>query len=128
MRPGKPLIFGRLKKTPLLGLPGNPVSAGVCSLIFLRAAIRKMLGLKNYFPDIHEGITTSAIDDNDNRMDFIRSTLKINSKNFVTPFDKQDSSMTNLFSKSDCLILRKPYEKKSSPGEIVLFIKYPDLY
>ena len=128
MRPGKPLIFGKLKKTPLLGLPGNPVSAGVCSLIFLRASIRKMLGLKNYFPDIYEGITTSTIDENDNRMDFIRSVLKINSKNFVTPFIKQDSSMTNLFSKSNCLIIRKPYEKKSATGDIVKFIKFPDLY
>ena len=112
----------------MLGLPGNPVSAGVCSLIFLRAAIRKMLGLKNFFPDIHEGITTLDIEENDNRMDFIRSTLKVNSKNFVTPFLKQDSSMTYMFSKSNCLILRKPYEKKSNSGDIVNFIKYPDLY
>ena len=128
MRPGKPLIFGKIQNTPLLGIPGNPVSAGVCSLIFLRAAIRKMLGLKNFFPDIYEGVTTSDIDENDNRMDFIRSTLKINSKNFVSPFVKQDSSMTNIFSKSNCLIIRKPFQKKSTAGDIVHFIKYPDFY
>ena len=126
MRPGKPLIFGSFKKVPIIGLPGNPVSAGVCSLIFLRVAINKMLGLKDYFPDIHQGITTTTINKNDQRMDFIRSKLEINKKNFLTPFKKQDSSMTNLFSRSNCLILRKPFEKKSLPGDLVNFIKFPD--
>ena len=47
MRPGKPMIFGHIGagKTPMLGLPGNPVSCGVCTLIFVRPAIRAMLGL-----------------------------------------------------------------------------------
>src|SRR4029079_52308 len=44
MRPGKPLIFGRLKETPLLGLPGNPVSAMVCAVLFLKSAVATMLG------------------------------------------------------------------------------------
>ena len=126
MRPGKPLIFGSFKKVPIIGLPGNPVSAGVCSLIFLRAAINKMLGIKDYFPEIYQGITTNSINKNDQRMDFIRSSLEINKNNFLTPFKKQDSSMTNLFSKSNCLILRKPFEKKSIPGDLVNFIKFPD--
>lgn len=128
MRPGKPLIFGSFKKVPIIGLPGNPVSAGVCSLIFLRAAINKMLGIKDYFPEIYQGITTNIINKNDHRMDFIRSSLEINKNNFLTPFKKQDSSMTNLFSKSNCLILRKPFEKKSMPGDVVNFIKFPDKF
>ena len=85
-----------------------------------------MLGLKNYFPEVHQGITTTIINKNDQRMDFIRSKLEINKKNFLTPFKKQDSSMTNLFSRSNCLILRKPFEKKSMPGDFVNFIKFPD--
>src|SRR6202012_145741 len=44
MRPGKPLIFGHLKDTPLLGLPGNPVSAYVCALLFLKPAMAQLLG------------------------------------------------------------------------------------
>ena len=56
MRPGKPLIFAKYKNVPLLGLPGNPVSAGVCSLIFLRASINKILGINDCFPDLHIGI------------------------------------------------------------------------
>ena len=50
MRPGKPLIFGRLGTTPLLGLPGNPVSTLVCALLFLRPAIAAMLGAKTALP------------------------------------------------------------------------------
>ena len=45
MRPGKPLMFGKITGTPLLGLPGNPVSAGVCAVLFVRAAIAALLGL-----------------------------------------------------------------------------------
>ena len=50
MRPGKPLIFGRLGKTPLLGLPGNPVSTLVCALLFLKPAIAAMLGTRMETP------------------------------------------------------------------------------
>ena len=42
MRPGKPLMFGKVGKTPLLGLPGNPVSSLVCSLVFLRPALLRL--------------------------------------------------------------------------------------
>ena len=45
MRPGKPLLSGRLGAVPVLGFPGNPVSTAVCALVFLRAALQKMLGL-----------------------------------------------------------------------------------
>ena len=44
MRPGKPLIWGKIGKTPLLGLPGNPVSTAVCALVFLAPAISKLGG------------------------------------------------------------------------------------
>ena len=46
MRPGKPLIFGRLAGMPVIGLPGNPVSAAVCAIVFLRGAVRCCLGLR----------------------------------------------------------------------------------
>ena len=128
MRPGKPLIFGRYKKTPILGLPGNPVSAGVCSLIFLQPAIKKMLGIKYFFPQMYKGFTTCAIDANDQRMDFIRSNLSVNKNNHITPFIKQDSSMTNLFSKADCLIVREPFDKEKKVGDSIYFIKFPDFF
>ncbi len=128
MRPGKPLMFGKYKKLNILGLPGNPVSAGVCALVFLRAAIRKMLGLKNYFPKIYTGISETLLEENDERMDFIRSVYQKKNIVYVTPFLKQDSSMTNTFSKSNCLLIRKPFDKKIVPGDEVKFIKFPSLF
>ncbi len=128
MRPGKPLIFGRYMGTPLLGLPGNPVSAGVCSLIFLSVIMNKMRGDKSFFPKIFEGKLSESISSNDRRMDFMRATYSVNKgKTFVTPFKKQDSSMTLLFSQANCLIIRQPYEEKIDKGQIVKFIKFPPL-
>ena len=51
MRPGKPLMFGRIDGTFLIGLPGNPVSSLVCAIMFLAPAIRKMLGMDNLLPE-----------------------------------------------------------------------------
>ena len=73
MRPGKPLIFGKYKNIPFLGLPGNPVSAGVCSLIFLRTSINKILGINDFFPDLHVGILNGELKKNDQRLDFVRA-------------------------------------------------------
>lgn len=127
MRPGKPLIFGKYKNIPFLGLPGNPVSAGICSLIFLRASINKILGVNDFFPDLHFGILNGELKENDQRLDFVRAYFDKKNKNKVIPFLKQDSSMINLFSKCDCLIMRKPFEKKALKNSSVNFIKFPDL-
>tara|TARA_E500000178_G_scaffold356142_1_gene431942 strand:- start:2218 stop:3435 length:1218 start_codon:yes stop_codon:yes gene_type:complete len=126
MRPGKPLIFAKYKKIPFLGLPGNPVSAGVCSLIFLRPAINKILGLKDYFPELNTGVLDGELKQNDQRLDFIRAYFNPKNKNKIIPFTKQDSSMINNFSICDCLILRKPFEKKTTKNSQINFIKFPD--
>ncbi len=129
MRPGKPLIFGRYKGTPLLGLPGNPVSAGVCSLIFLNAIMNKMKGKKSFFPKVFEGKLSDSISSNDRRMDFMRATYIVNAvETLLTPFKKQDSSMTSLFSQANCLIIRQPYEEKINKGQMAKFIKFPILF
>ena len=59
MRPGKPLLFSIVDNTPLIGLPGNPVSSGVCSLIFVNVAIRSMLGVTEKYP-IFEKVTLNG--------------------------------------------------------------------
>ena len=77
---------------------------------------------------MYKGFTTCAIDANDQRMDFIRSSLSVNVNNHVTPFIKQDSSMTNLFSKADCLIVREPFDEEKKVGDGIYFIKFPDFF
>ena len=127
MRPGKPLLFSKINNTPLIGLPGNPVSSGVCSLIFVNIAIRKMLGDNSYFPLLENGILNGNMSKNDKRLDFIRAKSSyINGVLNVTPFNLQDSSMITNFSRADCLIVRDPFEKSISNGENVKVLKIPN--
>lgn len=127
MRPGKPLLFSIIDNTPLIGLPGNPVSSGVCSLIFVNVAIRSMLGITEKYP-IFEKITLDGIlPVNDERMDFVRAKINIEDGNLLaTPINKQDSSMITQFSYSDCLIVRDPFEGFKNKGEIVKILRFPN--
>ena len=127
MRPGKPLLFSIIDNTPLIGLPGNPVSSGVCSLIFVNVAIRSMLGITEKYP-IFEKITLDGIlPANDERMDFVRAKINIEDGNLLaTPINKQDSSMITQFSYSDCLIVRDPFEGVKNKGEIVKILRFPN--
>jgi molybdopterin molybdotransferase len=76
MKPGKPLAFGVLGETPLLGLPGNPVAAGVSFVLFGRPAILRMLGHRNVDPHVVEAVTTEAIDNRGQRRHFMRVILE----------------------------------------------------
>ena len=127
MRPGKPLLFSKINNTPLIGLPGNPVSSGVCSLIFVNIAIRKMLGDNSSFPLLENGILNGNMSKNDKRLDFVRAKSSYNNGVLnVTPFNLQDSSMITNFSRADCLIVRDPFEKSISNGENVKVLKFPN--
>ena len=76
MKPGKPLAFGRIRNTPLLGLPGNPVAAAVSFILFGRAAIRKMLGFAQTAPQSREVLTTDDIDNRGHRRHYVRVKLE----------------------------------------------------
>jgi molybdopterin molybdotransferase len=119
MRPGKPLIFGRLGKTPLLGLPGNPVSSYVCSLLFLKPAIAAMLGEERAADHIRARV---AIDlpPNDHRQDYLRARLETkDGELWATPFPVQDSSMQRVLALADGLIVRPPHALAAAKGEPV---------
>jgi molybdopterin molybdotransferase len=106
MRPGKPLIFGRLNATPLIGLPGNPVSAMVCAILFVRPAISAMLGEPSATL-IRSARLAAPLKANGKRQDYVRARLKI-SEGILTaePFALQDSSMQKVFARADALIIR----------------------
>jgi molybdopterin molybdotransferase len=119
MRPGKPLIFGRLGNTPLLGLPGNPVSALVCSILFLRPAIATMLGQRYDAPVLRAELTT-PLKANGTRQDFIRARVTMkNGKPTVEAFKLQDSSMQAVFARANGLILRAIGAPAAQPGDMV---------
>ncbi len=75
MRPGKPLMFGQYRSTPMVGLPGNPVSTLVCSLIFLKPAINRLAGLPDNAEQPVPARLGVAVKQNDRRQDYLRARL-----------------------------------------------------
>jgi molybdopterin molybdotransferase len=128
MRPGKPLIYGRVDGIPLLGLPGNPVSSAVCALIFLRPSILHMAGGA---PD--ETLLTARLATplaaNDQRQDYLRARLSHSGDDLplITPFDRQDSSMISVLSRSDALLVRPPFDPARAIGDLVTALPIPPL-
>ena len=126
MRPGKPLIYGRVDGIPLLGLPGNPVSSAVCALIFLRPSILHMAGGA---PD--ETLLTARLATplpaNDQRQDYLRARLSHDGDDLplITPFDRQDSSMISVLSRSDALLVRPPFDPARAIGDLVTALPIP---
>lgn len=123
MRPGKPLMFGRLGDTPVLGLPGNPVSSFVCAVLFLRAALSKMLGIPTALPQARARLGCD-LRANDHRADFLRAALSQNDdgETVVTPFPVQDSSMMSVLARADALVLRDPGAPAARQGEVAAYI------
>ncbi len=125
MRPGKPLIFGRLGDVPVLGVPGNPVSAGVTSVIFLGPAMEVMLGLRRPGEDAAQPAPTALLgrhlEANDGRQDYLRAKLGRDDEGglVATPFEKQDSAMMALLAAADCLVVRPPHAPPAKAGERV---------
>ena len=92
MRPGKPLIWGRIGNTPLLGLPGNPVSTAVCALVFLAPAISK-LGGGTHQQHLFSATITTDLPKNDLRQDYIRASIGrgAHGVTIVSPAQRQDN-------------------------------------
>jgi len=128
MRPGKPLMFGRLGDLPMMGLPGNPVSSMVCGILFLLPAIQRLAGLPGDPPPATTAILAAPLPANDHRADHLRATLRPCPGGFeVTPFDRQDSAMLRLLAHADCLILRPPHAPAAVSGEQVVVIRLDPL-
>lgn len=125
MRPGKPLMYGRMGKVPVLGLPGNPVSAVVCSVLFLLPALAALLGLPETEPVTVEAVLGRAIEANDGRMDHLRAELDVapDGRLVATPFARQDSGMLRLLARSDGLIVREPHAPAASAGSAVRVLR-----
>ncbi len=109
MRPGKPLMFGKLGDTPMLGLPGNPVSALVCALLFMGPAIDRLLGLPGTSPQPHIAKLTTDLSGNGSRQDYMRAVTSHSGDGTltVTPIFAQDSSMIGALANADALIIRQ---------------------
>ncbi|KAB7615683.1 molybdopterin molybdotransferase MoeA [Amylibacter sp. SFDW26] len=124
MRPGKPLMAGQYNGTPLIGLPGNPVSSIVCGHVFLRPAINAMLGLEAKALARETVTLGQDIGKNGPRTHYMRANLElVNGVQTCTPFDRQDSSLLSVLAKANCLMIRPPNEPKKKEGDIVDIIR-----
>jgi molybdopterin molybdotransferase len=129
MRPGKPLIWGSLGATPVLGLPGNPVSALVCSVLFLLPALDRLSGLPGAAPRTIRASTGTALPENDRRFDHLRARLEAGPDGtaVATAFPVQDSSMMKTLARADALILRAPGAPALPAGAAVSVIPLGEL-
>jgi molybdopterin molybdotransferase len=125
LRPGRPLMHGRLGAMHVLGVPGNPVSAFVCGFLFLAPLIRCLTGRNDLVPPVESAVLGSDLPENDERADYLRSTLQAGPNGPVaTPFPVQDSSMIGPLAKADCLLIREPYEPAGKAGSLCKIVKF----
>lgn len=124
MRPGKPLMFGRLGDLPMIGLPGNPVSSMVCGILFLMPAIQRLSGLAGDPPPVIAATLAAALPANDHRADHLRATLRETAAGVeALPFDRQDSAMLRRLANADGLILRAPHAPAAKIGASVHVVR-----
>jgi molybdopterin molybdotransferase len=128
MRPGKPVLFGRLGAQRLLGLPGNPVSALICAQVFLVPMLHRMLGLAEAGQPEPEAVLGAALPANGDRQNYLRamSVWSDDGTRVVRPLPSQDSSLVAAFTRADCLILRTPNAPALPQGAAVKIIPFSD--
>lgn len=128
MRPGKPLIFGRVGQLPVLGLPGNPASAAVTTQIFAKPAIETMLGIIHDKSGERTAQLGRDLPANDGRQYYLRATLgrTPTGELLATPFDAQDSSLQHALAAADCLVVRPPHAPSALAGEPVVIVEFGD--
>jgi molybdopterin molybdotransferase len=116
IRPGKPMLAGRLADAMVLGLPGNPVSAFVTATLFLRPLIAAMAGAADPLPHLLRAELAEPVPANDHRQDYLRGTF-VNGR--VSAAALQDSSMLATLARAMCLIVRPPHAPPAAIGDTV---------
>jgi molybdopterin molybdotransferase len=121
MRPGKPLMFGRLGASRVLGLPGNPVSSLVCARVFLVPLVRALLGEPAHDAHSRTARLGVALEPNGARQHYMRATAVPGSDglSIVTPVRSQDSSLLAPLAQADCLVIRAPHAPLAPLGALV---------
>ncbi|MGB5483177.1 gephyrin-like molybdotransferase Glp [Parasphingorhabdus sp.] len=119
MQPGKPVMAGKIGKTVILALPGNPASAFVSATLFLLPLVRYMAGAARYLPDYQSAPTTEALPANGPRAQFLRAKVD---QAGITPFDSQDSAKLSVLAAANALLYRPADADVAKAGALVPYI------
>ena len=123
LRPGKPLMAGRLHGTPMLGLPGNPVSAIVCGQLFLLPMVRAMLGDPAPAPSARKARLEVDLPANGPRAHYMRARLAPGEGlPGIVPFDRQDSALLSILGQADALLIRPVNDAPRGAGSTVEYL------
>ncbi len=116
MRPGKPLMAGRMRDTVVIGLPGNPVSAHVTALLLVLPMVAHLAGATGPLPARRRAILADPLPANGVREDYLRAVERGGT---VRPAGRQDSSMLRVLAESSCMIVRPPHVPAAAAGDSV---------
>ncbi len=124
VRPGRPMMHGRLGGMQVLGLPGNPVSSYVCAFLFLVPLIRRLSGRSDTDLARSEAVLGRDLPANDEREGYLRATLQDGPHGpIATPLPAQDSSLMAPLARADCLVIRPPNAPASASGSHCVILK-----
>src|SRR5216683_984250 len=129
MRPGKPMMHGRLGAMRVIGLPGNPVSSYVCGFLFLVPLIRKLSGRSVVHHTSETALLGRGVAANDDlREDYLRARLELRSDCVLiaTPVDHQDSSLLGNLAAARALVIRAPFAAAAAAGSACELLRLPD--
>jgi molybdopterin molybdotransferase len=128
MRPGKPMMHGRLGAMRVIGLPGNPVSSYVCSLLFLVPLIRALSGARVIHDVREKALLGRDLDANDMREDYLRARLERRADGawVATPVTHQDSSLLGFLASAQALVIRPPFAPAAKAGSPCEILRLPE--
>jgi molybdopterin molybdotransferase len=124
LRPGRPMMHGRLGAMQVLGVPGNPVSSYVCAFLFLVPLIRRLSGRQDVEPRPERARLGIDLPANNERADYLRATLAPGPDGPVAiPLPAQDSSLMAPLAKAECLLIREPGAPAAAAGSDCVILK-----
>jgi molybdopterin molybdotransferase len=127
MRPGKPMMHGRLGGMRVIGLPGNPVSSYVCAYLFLVPLIRSLSGRSRIHHVRETAVLGRDVAANDEREDYLRARLEERADGVLiaTPVNHQDSSLLGNLAAAQALLIRPPFALAASAGSVCDMLRLP---
>jgi molybdopterin molybdotransferase len=128
MRPGKPMMHGRLGPMRVIGLPGNPVSSYVCGFLFLVPLIRQLSGRSVVHHRRETALLGRDLGANDQREDYLRARLEVRGDRawIATPVGHQDSSLLGNLAAARALVIRPPFAPAVAAGSACDILRLPD--